>query len=142
MKKILKVSILLICIFLVTGCLGTKKLTCTLKEEEVDQEYEMKLVYTYKKNKLEQIKLNVEYIVIDDEDLFGMVEDSYKELYDSFEKDKGVKTNIKTKNNKLTLNLEVDVPKLSKEVKDKLDYNYGTYDEVKEYLESNRYTCK
>ena len=141
MKKILKVCVLLICVFLVSGCFGTKKLTCTNKTSDESGTTEMKAVYTYKGDKMTKAQMNMT-MTVKEKSYVSLIEGSLKSSIDTFNKEDGVSAKLKTKGSTITMTMNIDIKKIAKDTFDEIGIDEGDYKTVKKDLENQGYTCK
>lgn len=142
MKKIF-IALLVFAMVGVTGCGNTKTLTCTMEEDGTVG----KTVLTYKKDKLTKAS------VVADTDLSGKdISDddvtTYKTIYDymcSAMNTDGVSCKADVTKKKASLNITLDIEKVSSDTLDEMDMDGidgFTMKEAKEQLVKEGYTCK
>ena len=142
MKKILKVSVLLICVFLITGCFGTKKLTCTNKMDSETNKTTVKYVFTYKKDKLVRIQNDV-VGSFNDKKLAKSSGEDAEEYYSKMDDVDGITAKVKVSGKKVTAKLDMKFEKMSKKDIENAGYNnLPTYAEAKEEMEEDGFTCR
>ena len=141
MKKVVKISILLFGVFLLTGCFGTKKLTCTNKKEDSYGTIVAKITYTYKDDEITKVKYSV-LSTIKDKDTFNLLKKNYEKENKNLNKIDGVTAKFKTAGTKLKLNVDVNMKKAEDNALSKADIDKGNYETVKKKLEKQGFTCK
>ena len=141
MKKIIKISVLLVSLFLVSGCFGTKKLTCTNKKTEDYGTIEAKIIYTYKDDEITKVKYTV-LSNIKNKVTFALLEKNYDKQYKSLNKIEGVNAKLKTSGTRLKLTVDIDVVDAPDNTLSKANIDKGDLEAVKTKLEKQGFTCK
>ncbi len=147
MKNLFKLGALALVLVLVTGCGGSKgkTLTCTKSEDETGMKSTQTMKVSFSDDKASKINMTMK-MDIDEE--YSSYISAFKSMLDSqfenFKSKSGVKYDSKSDKDSITVDLEVDINKLSEEELGALDLDgsTGTYDEVKKALEKDEYTCK
>lgn len=144
MKKVLVLG--LACTLFLTGC-GSKKLTCTISEDETGMKMSGEVVFTFD-SKGEAIKKGEFNMNVEVEEKYAEYIDEMKE---EFEEDYGdlkevADVQIKTNDNKIDINIKYNATKLNEDQKDQLYFNglYAeeNYEDTKAEFEDQGYTCK
>ena len=146
MRKILKISGLLLVIVLVTGCGGSKEkvLTCTSSNKEAGMEIVEELNITFKSKKAVKLK-KIEKLVLDDDykTYIKQFADAASNQYASYKNEKGITYKVDTKDNKVIITFDADFSKLSKELKKELIFDSSNdFSSTKKSLEENGFKCK
>jgi len=136
-KKLLGVIGLGCSALLLTGC-GGKKLTCTMEDEQEGMgTMTMEMVFHFDKEGEKVENLDMEMGIEFDKD----IDDEMKEFYESYfeetceDEDAPEDCKVSTKDNSVTLK--------ASGTPEELDYDSdGNYDEIKEEMEDDGYTCK
>ena len=142
MKKFLQIGALsIICVVFLTAC-GGKTLTCTIEGEEDGMKQTEEIKYTFKDDKVSKAKMTMTMELEDNSQI-----DTYKEMieqqYEEINKKDGVKVEVKASGKKLTVTMDVDATKLTKEdLEGEYDDFAGTLDEIKKQYTDNDYKCK
>jgi len=131
---------------LTSGCGNTKVLECTMTDDSSNgMEMTQTVKATYKKDSLTKMDMTMKVTVDEEyEDYMDMLEASLTSEFENLEGKKGIKIDTNTKNNVLTFSLVADIDKMDEETKEELNMVEGTetYEEAKEGLEADGYTCK
>ena len=144
MKKVLILG--LACTLFLTGC-GSKKLTCTISEEDSGMKMSGEVVFTFD-GKGETIKKGNFNMNVQVEEKYAEyldeMEEEFKEDYGDLKEVADV--SINTKDNKISVNIKYNAAKLNEDQKDELYFNglYSdeNYENTKAEFEEDGYTCK
>lgn len=132
-------------LFIITGCGDDRKLECVKSNNDSTMNINQKTVTTFNNDDLKKIsiKMDVEIkdIYTDHED--GLI-DSVKSQFQAFIGQNGFKDSITKKDNAFTFELDVDLNKVSDDIKSKIDFVniYHDYVQTKNEFESKGYSCK
>lgn len=146
MKKKLMVFACLFCsVIMLSGCFGSKKLTCTKTEEASGMTTTTTIGVTFKND--EATKASMKFKVDLGKDSAAYI-DTLKKVFDSqfseYTKQQGVTYSSKVDGTILEANLEMDTEKMDDATKKELGVT-GTgesYKDAKSSFESEGYTCK
>ena len=83
MKSVKVVALLVVGIFLLTGC-GSQKLTCTLSEEEDGMIYTSEVIMTFKDDKVNEFTMNMD-MKLNDDDMITMWDSFVSTMNSTFE---------------------------------------------------------
>lgn len=141
MKKVIFVLAILIAL---TGC-GTKKqtLSCTKDFNEAGIQKHQEITETFKNDRISNIKLKVEgtiseHLTFNADQIKKALEKQYSSYYDN-----GMKAKIEINDNKILIEISMDVDKLSKkQIKANNIDKYANLKSSKKTLEEEGYTCK
>lgn len=140
MKKKL-ISLMAITVLFMTGC-GNKTLKCTYTQE--NDGYDIKSTYqiTFDSDEVSKLTMQSEIALDDDYKTYiESYEESAAEVATEYNEIEGFKATTASKNNTVTLKVVATASKMSEE--DISSYSMDlTYDELKETLETEGYTCK
>ena len=148
MKGFLKFGVLALVLVLVSGCGNGSKgkvLTCTRSEKEDSMSMTMTMKATFEDDKATKLSMDGEIVVGDD--MASYVE-TLKGVFDSqftpYASKDGVKYDSKVKDKTISYSLEIDKSKVSEDDLKEMDMDLseGSYDEAKESLEKDGWTCK
>lgn len=122
------------CILLLTTGCGSKKLTCTLEEDDQKSSVE----FTFKDDVAERMNMEIQMEMEEDVDKDELDEQikTFKEAYEGYGFED---VEVKAKNNVLNISLSMDAAKFMDEEDNKESLSY---DSLKEEFEEDGYTCK
>lgn len=140
MKKIIFTMVSIV--FLLTGCGGDKKLTCTSNAKTDDMEIKQKYVLTTEEKNITQVKSEKEYIFKNDDlyKSFETVVNHSKTNIDELDNSK-IKFNTKKTKDSYKLTMEVNMKDVDEKEITSLGLNKNL-DEFKTILEEQGLTCK
>ena len=155
MKRILRVSILVFALILVTGCETNsgRTLTCTKKQTYNDNKFEHKYVFYYDEDdEMTKIKVDAKFTA-EDKDTAKEYKEMEEEVFDdNFKGVKGISYKSKLSGKTVTISFSADLNKLDV---DDLDHDFDYYfsvdgdetrKETKEKMESKHdeygFKCK
>lgn len=141
MKKISLVVCL--CLFLLTGC-KEDRLVCTTATESEDFKLETKYVFNFANGKMKKASMKTTGTLLgelNDESAISEYTAAAESSAETYNKTEGIKAQVSSSKNKVTLTVDIISAGLSEEDKEKYGMN-STRDELKEMFESNEYTCK
>lgn len=144
MKKALIFTVALVTIPFLTGC-GKETLTCTISKKQSGITMNQEVVAVFNNNEVTNIdmKINVKL-----DDAYKSYIDTYKTAlesqYKTFTNNGGEVKIDKNKENGLDVKINLDLKKMTKEQKSKLQLSdtYGTKDATAKKLKEQGYTCK
>ncbi len=143
MKKSLNIIVLLLIVLSLTGC-GSKTLTCTRKSEEAIYTLEEKIVSKYSFSDLKKFEIHQEMELknnsfVNAELLKQTVDIQFINL-----KENGANVNVKSKGNKIIVDVNADISKISKSKLKKIKlYNINeSLEDAKKSFKKSGYTCK
>lgn len=141
MKKISLVVCL--CLFLLTGC-KDDRLVCTTTTDSEDFKLETKYVFNFANGKMKKASMKTTGTLLgelNDESAISEYTAAAENSAETYNKTEGIKAQVSSSKNKVTLTVDIISAGLSEEDKEKYGMN-STRDELKEMFESNEYTCK
>jgi len=143
MKKMITICFL-ICILFLTGC-QKNKLVCTQKDDSIDDlKSETKYTFTFNEETVKKVTMTTEVTLsgdYNDETFIENYKSSATEAADEYNEAKGVSATVSNKKNVVTLKVEMDSTKMSKEDVEAYGLDL-TKDELKTEFENIGYTCK
>ena len=150
-KKLLVLSLIgVLSIFLMSGCsTGEQTLTCTMEETDEEITTLQTITSTFQDSKLSKVNVSMEMTLGEVYD--GYVEAAKTSVDEQFADLVGAEgvsysSSLNLDERKITINVDADMTTLDENSKILLniqDANMDeTYEESKEYFESNGYTCK
>lgn len=149
MKSVKVVALLVVSIFLLTGC-GSQKLTCTLSEEEDGMIYTSEVIMTFKDDKVNEFTMNMD-MKLNDDDMITMWDSFVSTMNSTFEpvEEDGIKisTAVDEDNHAFRVTYEVSLDEASEETIEEYDLSDminsdETLEEIKSGMEEEGYTCK
>lgn len=143
MKKTLYITILFLVVISLSGC-GSKTLTCTRNSKQSIYTLNEKITAKYGMFGVKNIDINMEMELTNNNFISASVlektlDTTYKEL-----KDNGANLDIKSKDNKVIVDIGIDIKKIDSKKLKKIDL-YDTeesYEEAKKSFKKLGYTCK
>lgn len=146
MKKFLGVFIAVVMLGAVTGCGDTKTLKCTMEESSDDSLKTSQVIEaTFKKDTVTKITMTTQVKVSDEyASYLSLMKSSLESEFEEYQDQKGITVAIDAKDNTLSAKITADLDKMDEETKEELDMvdNTASYDEVKQSMEEEGYTCK
>lgn len=142
MKKIYTLLII-ISIILLTGC-SKNKLTCTVKEDGTNFEFESKYVFTFNGNNIKHAKMLATGKLLGDyntEDSIANYQSTANTAAENYNKVEGITATVNVNKNSVTLTVEIDPAKLSDDAKTEYGVDLDKKD-LQKQLEDLGYTCK
>ena len=147
MKNFFKLGTLALVLVLVAGCGGAKgkTLTCTKSEDETGMKTSQTLKVVFKDDKASKINMDMK-MDIDEQyaSYISTIKSMIDSQFESYKSKDGIKFDSKTSKNTVSVSLEVNLAKFSKDDLAALDLDgsEGTYEEAKKAFEEEGYTCK
>lgn len=141
MKK--NLLIMLLSIFLLTGC-GENRLVCTASDEEEDYQIEVKYTFIYNQGKIKNATMKSTATMLgeyNNDTVITERENAARSAADDYNKVDGIEAIVSTKGNKVTLTVDILAAGLSEENKEAYSMNLKK-DELKQVLTEEGYTCK
>lgn len=143
MKKRLYIIVLLLVVVSLTGC-GSKTLTCTRNKKESIYNLTEKITANYGMFSIKTVDINMEMELTDNKFVSAeLLENTLKGTYKELE-DNGAKVDIKSKDNKVIVDINLDLDKIDSKKLKKINL-YDTeesYEDAKKSFEKLGYTCK
>ena len=143
MKKRLYIIVLLLVMVSLTGC-SSKTLICTKVSDESIYNLKEKITTKYGMFGVKNININMEMALKDNsfinaDVLEKTLDETYKEL-----KENGAKVNISSKDNKVIVDINVDLKKIESDELKEIDlYDVDeSYEDAKKSFKKLGYTCK
>ena len=138
MKSVKVVALLVVGIFLLTGC-GSQKLTCTMSEEEDGMIYTSEVIMTFKDDKVNEFTMNMD-MKLNDDDMITMWDSFVSTMNSTFEP-------VEEDNHAFRVTYEVSLDEASEETIEEYDLSDminsdETLEEIKSGMEEEGYTCK
>lgn len=144
MKKISVLLLAIVMTFIATGCMGSKKLVCTNQEKEDGMTANMTMTVNFKNDLAANMNMDIK-MTLDDKykSYMSMFKETIKSQYSKYEKS-GMKLDIDSKDNQLSVKLSADFEKMSSSDKKSLGFSSSdnSYKAVKKSLEAEGYSCK
>lgn len=137
MKRVL----ILLTIFLLTGCSQKQNLNCKMIDESDDLTLTQQIDATFIDNKLKTATISVSYEV-SKISMITNVRSSAKISFDEFTKYKGIKSKEKENGKKYEYELKLNMKKVDLEVKEKLGLREEEYLKLKDSLIGEGYMCE
>ena len=146
MKKLfLNIILIITSCLIITGCTNNKKIECATYEN-INNEIVNKATYNYYLDFDKTGNKLIKFTIISTLEFKSkeILEEQTKNVNfceEYIEKKDAIKCNTTTENNTITLNIEYDYDKLTKEEKEKLSYENLelTFDAIKDFYESKKY---
>lgn len=135
---------------MLSGCFfATETITCTKTEEESGMNSTQKIEAVFKSKKVQSINMDVTIDLSDQTDeMVDIAKSALESTYNEMETE-GIATNVEQKDKTLTVNIDLDFEKASKEALENVDSNFGTAKDEKvdtaqfiEEMENEGYTCE
>lgn len=143
MKKTKLLAIFFIFGLLLTGC-DSKSLSCT-KEEEIDagKTKEVQLI-TFDNNKIKSYEATMSIALKDEyKNYADTLVESLEEPFKDYTEEDGLEYNTTVDDNNISVTVSGDYNKMSDDVKQSLGIaDNSSFDQVKESLEEDGYSCK
>jgi hypothetical protein len=143
MKRIMMGMTLLVCLGVLTGC-GSKKLTCTATGTDIGKKVVTTIDVSFNGSKASKVKTNIEMNFENVyEEALDVLHTTLKEEYSKQNKEEGMKVDVTKGDNKIVVNIDMDVKKYSKSngENDIVDITQSRA-EIKKALEQEGYICK
>lgn len=143
MKKRLYIIVLLLVVVSLTGC-SSKTLTCSRNSKESIYNLKEKITAKYGLTGVKNIDINMEMELTDNKFVSAeLLENTLKGTYKELE-DNGAKVDIKSKDNKVIVDINLDLKKIdSKKLKKINLYDAEeSYEDAKKSFKKLGYTCK
>lgn len=135
-----KIFILLLTVFLLTGCSKEKKLTCKIVDKSDDMTMTQQIVTKYKENKLSSAVISVIYEV-NKKDMLKIVKKSSKESFKEYENYDGINFSSEEKNLKYNYSMNIDISKVSSTVRENFKLLNDDIVKVEDDLVGTGYNC-
>ena len=153
MKKKMMLCVPVLALGLLTsGCGNKKELNCTMTDDTVGAKMEQNIKVVFGKDSVSKLQMTMTMTI--DEEYSSYMDtfvDSLEEQFSSMEEQKGITVNTDTKDNVISFEVVADVDKMDdaamealdfEGINEKLDDIDEAYQELKEELEGEGYTCK
>ena len=143
MRKILLTF--LVSAFLLTGCFGGKKLTCTMTGTEEGMETSTKVVIDFKNDKATKVDMEMKMIVDEEaaeylDFMVEMMKLGFAEL-----EEQGWEVSVDTNGNTIIMKMIADISKLEASASDVGLFDFSkdaSYEDTKKDAEAEGFTCK
>lgn len=144
MKKIVLVGILILTVFVSSGCDKKKVLTCTKSEDTTGMKIETTVTTDFVGNSISTIKMNMDvkldstYVKYKD-----TIQKSLEQQYSSYKNTKGITYKASNSDDVINLNFVIDNKKITDDDRKKLNMvGNENYDVNKKTMENQGYSCK
>lgn len=141
MKKIM--IMIVCCLFFLTGCKNSR-LVCTATSEADDVNLESKYIFTFSNGKVNKATMKSTGTLLgefNNEDTINEYKSSAESYAEEYNKTEGIKAQVSSSKNKVTLTVDIIAASLTAEDKEEYGLN-STREELKKEFEENNYTCK
>ncbi len=131
------------CILLLTGC-KNDRLVCTSLSESEDFNLDSKYVFTFSGKDVKKATMKSTGTLLgefNNDTTIAEYKSSAESSAEEYNKVEGIKAQITSSKNKVTLTVDITAASLSEDDKVKYGLN-SSREELKEALEENGYTCK
>ena len=150
MKKMLKLGVVLLAIFLLSGCFGgggaTKTLNCTISEEEFGMQNYGEIDVEFRGDEVKKITMEMS-MEFESAEEAEMSYEFIAGMYEEMDAEEGVTVSTDMQGAVLTITMSVDVDRVPEG--DFSDDFFGsdfdetiTYEELKAELEAEGFTCR
>lgn len=138
-----KILLLLTTCLLLSGC-GKKTLTCSITKNIESGKSKEKQVYVFNNNKISSIETTLSILLDDNYKNYSKVMTKKLEKdFKTYKNNKGISVNINENNNTINVNIKADYNKMNNSAKKVIGFDEKkSYDDIKNKMKKEKYTCK